>query len=256
MHSRWKKSWLRWDQVTESHWRFCVNTFTWPRGLFSGFLAFSRHSNGNIELKHWYWCWTLQCWKIHFLWLITLDECYVHFHAQEAKIKIKQWKHSFWLPPNTKTLLFVRKIMFTVIWDCHGVILTDYLPRGCTIFCMCYQSLLQKLRKWSAIDVGCCSEAFLCFMTICQLMELMSLPLASSARIKSCPHSPFSPGLALSDFFVFLEKSASWTYFFLTIGTWLLNWICSGHRQWSSPFRASRKWSRYGRNVSPCLVNT
>lgn len=90
----------------------------------------------------------------------------------------------------------------------------------------------------------------------CQLMELMSLPLASSARIKSCPHSPFSPGLALSDFFVFLEKSASWTYFFLTIGTWLLNWICSGHRQWSSPFRASRKWSRYGRNVSPCLVNT
>lgn len=190
---------------TPSHGQGVCLVGSWPSHAIS---------NGNIELKHWYWCWTLQCWKIHFLWLITLDECYVHFHAQEAKIKIKQWKHSFWLPPNTKTLLFVRKIMFTVIWDCHGVILTDYFPRGCTIFCMCYQSLLQKLRKWSAIDVGCCSEAFLCFMTICQLMELMSLPLASSARIKSCPHSPFSPGLALSDFFVFLEKSASWTYFF------------------------------------------
>ena len=38
------------------------------------------------------------------------------------------------------------KVALSVFWDCHGVILTDYLPKGQTITGTYYSKLLDKLR--------------------------------------------------------------------------------------------------------------
>ena len=50
------------------------------------------------------------------------------------------------LQKKAKTVFSAGKVMATVFWDSHGVILIDYLQKGKTITGAYYTSLLDKLK--------------------------------------------------------------------------------------------------------------
>ena len=67
----------------------------------------------------------------------------------ETKIQSKQQTAKGKLAPkNEKTVFLAGKVMATVFWDSHGVILIDYLQKGKTITGTYYVSFLDKLNLW------------------------------------------------------------------------------------------------------------
>ncbi|GFU25763.1 histone-lysine N-methyltransferase SETMAR [Trichonephila clavipes] len=75
--------------------------------------------------------------------LITIDGTWIHHYPPETKIQSKQWTaKGESAPKKAKTIFSARKVMATVFWDTHGVILIDYLQKGKTITEAYYVSLL------------------------------------------------------------------------------------------------------------------
>ena len=63
--------------------------------------------------------------------LITVDETWIHHYTPETKIQSKQWTAKGEpAPKKAKTVFSAGKVMATVFWDSHGVILIDYLQKG------------------------------------------------------------------------------------------------------------------------------
>ncbi|KAJ7341156.1 hypothetical protein JRQ81_004950 [Phrynocephalus forsythii] len=73
--------------------------------------------------------------------LITMDECWVYLYDLETKEMSKEWKHPSPPPKKAKVQKSAGKVMLSVFWDSHGVILTNYLPKGETLnsdyYCNC-----------------------------------------------------------------------------------------------------------------------
>jgi len=80
--------------------------------------------------------------------IVTGDETWCHYFIPETKEKSRQWRHST-LPTvkKFKQTPSAGKIMATVFWDRHGVLLIDFLPRGATINADRYCETLTKLRR-------------------------------------------------------------------------------------------------------------
>ncbi|XP_030765065.1 protein GVQW3-like [Sitophilus oryzae] len=66
--------------------------------------------------------------------LITVDKTWIHHYTAETKIQSKQWTaKGEQAPKKAKTVISTGKMMATVFWDSHKVILIDYLQKGKTI---------------------------------------------------------------------------------------------------------------------------
>ena len=79
--------------------------------------------------------------------LITVDETWIQHYTPETKIQSKKWTaEGEPAPKKAKTVFSAGKVMATVFWDSHGVILIDYLQKGKTITGVYYASLLDKLK--------------------------------------------------------------------------------------------------------------
>lgn len=65
----------------------------------------------------------------------------------KTKLQPKQWTAKKEpAPKKAKTVFSTGKVMVTVFWDSHGVILIDYLQKGKTITGAYYASLLHELK--------------------------------------------------------------------------------------------------------------
>lgn len=138
--------------------------------------------------------------------LIMQDETWVHHYDPETKAQSKLWKH-YDLPPPKKARIqpLVSKVMLTVFWDQHGVVMMAFLAEGTTITRMYYASLLQKLRE--VIKTERCG---MLTKGIHLLQDNAPVHNAHVAQMKawSCgyeilPHSPYPPDLTQSDFHLF-----------------------------------------------------
>nr|CAH7765296.1 unnamed protein product [Callosobruchus chinensis] len=79
---------------------------------------------------------------------VTGDETWAHHYTPETKESSKQWRHSDSPKPKKfKATLSAGKVMATVFWDRHGVLLVDFMPRGTTINAARYCETLEKLRR-------------------------------------------------------------------------------------------------------------
>lgn len=59
---------------------------------------------------------------------VTVDETWVHYYTPESKQACHQWTGRGEAPPTrVKTSKSAGKVMATVFWDQHGIILIDYL---------------------------------------------------------------------------------------------------------------------------------
>lgn len=138
--------------------------------------------------------------------LITQDESWVHHYDPETKVQSMQWKHLDSPPPKkARAQPSAGKVMLTVFWDQHGVVLMDFLAKGATITGAYYASLLRKLRE--AIKSkrrGMLTKGVRLLQDNAPVHNSHVAQMeARCCGFEILPHPPYSPDLAPSDFHLF-----------------------------------------------------
>ena len=80
--------------------------------------------------------------------IITGDESWVYHYDPESAVEARVWKRPGSpanMRPRCKTS--AGKVMMTVFWDCHGVLLLDFLPHKQTVTGAYYATLMGQLRE-------------------------------------------------------------------------------------------------------------
>ena len=80
--------------------------------------------------------------------IITGDETWVHQYCRETKVQSVAWKHPG--SPTVKkfkTSTSCGKLMATVFWDMHGVLLLHFSPPNETVTSAAYHTTLRKLKR-------------------------------------------------------------------------------------------------------------
>lgn len=138
--------------------------------------------------------------------IVTGDETWVHYFTPESKQKSMQWRHpSSPTVKKFKTTPSAGKIMATVFWDRHGVLLIEYLPRGQTINADRYAQTLQNLKqairdkRKGRLTKGVC----LLHDNARPHVARKILELLAKFGWDVLEHPPYSPDLAPSDYHVF-----------------------------------------------------
>lgn len=138
--------------------------------------------------------------------LITVDETWIHHYTPETKNQSKQWTEKGEMAPKkAKTVLSVRKVMATVFWDCHGIILIDYLEKGRTITGTYYASLLDQLKEKIAEKWPHLQKKKVLFHQDNAPSHRSAIAMAKiyELGIELLDHPPYSPDLAPCDFFLY-----------------------------------------------------
>lgn len=79
--------------------------------------------------------------------IVTGDESWVHHYDPLSRQEAMVWKSAGEETPTaSRRQRSAGKVMLTIFWDEHGVLLTDYLTRGETIDGSYYASLIERLR--------------------------------------------------------------------------------------------------------------
>ena len=104
-----------------------------------------------------------------------------------------------------KTVFSAGKVVATVFWDSHGVILIDYLQKGKTITGEYFAPLLDTLKAELAEKQPHLQRKKIPFHQDNAPSHTSAVAMAKihELRFKLLDYSPYSPDLALSDFFLF-----------------------------------------------------
>ena len=79
--------------------------------------------------------------------LVTMDETWIYHYDPETKQKSMGWRHSgSTRPQKFRVQKYAGKVLVSISWNQHGILLIDYLPKGHTINAEYYSSLLMQLR--------------------------------------------------------------------------------------------------------------
>lgn len=140
--------------------------------------------------------------------IITGDETWISHITPESKQQSMEWRHTQSpVRVKAKQTLSQRKIMASVFWDRHGVLLVDFMQRGTTINAEAYCQTLRKLRR--AIQNkrrGMLTKGIVLLHdnarphTAGQTRDLLD-----SFGWEVLDHPPYSPDLAPSDYHLFLH---------------------------------------------------
>ena len=77
---------------------------------------------------------------------ITMDETWIHHFTLESKRASAEWRgEGESRPKRPKTQQSAGKVMASVFWDMHGILLIDFLPKSQTINSDYYIALLDRL---------------------------------------------------------------------------------------------------------------
>ena len=76
---------------------------------------------------------------------VTVNETRIHYYTPETKNQSKMWTGpSESAPVKAKTVPSTGKVMATIFWDSHDIILIDYLQKAKTITGEYYAPLLDR----------------------------------------------------------------------------------------------------------------
>jgi hypothetical protein len=79
---------------------------------------------------------------------VTVDESWVFHYTPESKAESITWKHPHSpVKKKFKTVQSPGKVMATVFWDVHTVLLVDFTPPSSTINAAAYQETLKRLKE-------------------------------------------------------------------------------------------------------------
>lgn len=138
--------------------------------------------------------------------IVTGDETWVSHITPETKRQSMEWRHTMSpVKVKAKQTLSARKVMATVFWDRHGVLLVEFMERGTTINAAAYCDTLTKLRR--AIQNKrrglLTSGVLLLHDNARPHSAIQTQNLIRSFGWEQIDHPPYSPDLAPSDFHLF-----------------------------------------------------
>lgn len=138
--------------------------------------------------------------------IVTGDETWCHHFTPETKEQSRQWRHP--TSPQTKKFkktMSAGKVMATVFWDRHGVLVVDFMEKGTTINAERYCQTLEKLRR--AIQNrrrGRLSKGIRLHHDNARVHTARrTQDLLMKFGWTVIPHAPYSPDIAPSDFHLF-----------------------------------------------------
>lgn len=137
---------------------------------------------------------------------VTMDETWIHHYTPESN---KQ--SATWLEPGEsrgkrpKTQTSAGKVMASIFWDAHGVILIDYLEKGRTITGDYYVALLDRLNDEIKKKRPHMAKKKVLFHhdNAPAHSSLKAMVKLNDLRYELLPHPPYSPDLAPSDYYLF-----------------------------------------------------
>ena len=138
--------------------------------------------------------------------VVTGDESWVHHYDPETQIEAKEWRHpGSPRPCRPRAKSSAGKIMLTVFWDVHGVLLVDFLAHKQTITGAYYANLLKKLRD--AVKQKRRGKLRRGVLLLHDNAPVHKSHVAQGA-VRECGfrelnHPPYSPDLAPSDYWLF-----------------------------------------------------
>lgn len=139
--------------------------------------------------------------------IITGDETWVYGYDIETKVQSSQWivKGS----PRPKKARQSRsnvKVMLTVFFDFHGIVHFEFVPQGETVNRVYYRGVLQRLRekiRKKRPELWRDNSWFLHHDNAPAHSALLIREFCAKNQMTVLPHPPYSPDLALCDFFLF-----------------------------------------------------
>lgn len=153
-----------------------------------------------------------KCDTIDFLHrFVTVDEIWIH-HYNTSEIKEQQSKRgktdSEPVQKKTKTTQSAGKVMATVFWDAHGILLIDYTENGKPLTGEYYASLLQRLETEIKQKRPHMANKKILFHHDRNNNETVHTAPVALAKLNQLEfelihHPPNSPDLAPCDFFLF-----------------------------------------------------
>ena len=131
--------------------------------------------------------------------IVTGDESWVHHYEPETKRASMQWKHPA-SPAHKKFKVTpsAGKVMLTVFWDRQGVLLTVTSASYCTILTKLRAAIRRK--RPGLLTKG----MLLLHDNTCPHSANQTTATLKSFNWEVLQHPPYSPGLALSDFHLFV----------------------------------------------------
>ena len=137
---------------------------------------------------------------------MTVDETWVHYYEPENKAQSRQWVGpGSPRPKKFKTQPPAGKVMATVFWDAHGVIMLDFLAKKSTITGAYYANLLDQLR--TAIREKHRGKLFKGILLQQDNARVHTCKIAMDTVERNgyelIPHTAYSPDLAPSNYFLF-----------------------------------------------------
>jgi hypothetical protein len=80
--------------------------------------------------------------------IVTGNDTWIFHYTSERKAESVTWKHPhFPIKKKFKTVQPPGKMMASVFWDVHGVLLVDFTPPGSTINAAAYHEALKSLKE-------------------------------------------------------------------------------------------------------------
>ena len=138
--------------------------------------------------------------------LVTGDETWLHHLDPDTKKESMQWKHSGSLPPKKfRTQPSASKVMALVFWDSKGITMIDYKPAGTLITGEYYANVIKQLRvaikekRRGKLDAG----VLLLHDNAPVHKSRVAQVAFHECKFEQLNHPPYSPDLALSDYYLF-----------------------------------------------------
>lgn len=137
---------------------------------------------------------------------VTMDETWIHHYTPESNRQ-----SATWLEPGEsrqkrpKTQTSAGKVMASIFWDAHGIILIDYLEKGRTITGDYYVALLDRLNDEIKKKRPHMTKKKVLFHhdNAPAHSSLKAMAKLNELRYELLPHPPYSPDLAPSDYYLF-----------------------------------------------------
>ncbi|GFT37733.1 histone-lysine N-methyltransferase SETMAR [Trichonephila clavipes] len=138
--------------------------------------------------------------------IVTGDETWVSHITPESKRQSMEWRHTNSpVRVKAKRTISTRKVMATVFWDRHGVLLVEFMQQGTTINAAAYYTTPTKLRR--AIQNKrrglLTSGVLLLHGNAIPHSAINTQNLIRSFGWEQIDHPPYSPDWAPSDFHLF-----------------------------------------------------
>jgi len=138
--------------------------------------------------------------------IVTGDETWVYYWDPSSKQESVQWKHKTSpAPVKLCVQLSAGKVIMTVFWDCHRILLVEYMAHKSTVTADVYVNTLKSLRD--AVNekrCGLLSRSMMLLHDNAPVHKAKNVPAAiAKCGFQEMNHPPYRPNLALCDYFLF-----------------------------------------------------